>query len=602
VQNALSTAPEAASIRLGEIVPAEILAPPMRHERRWLLRDECALVLDGFLRRLARQEALCRRVLGRIAGSFLRRGAHHRLGFARLGDYTRERLGLSAREVQSLAQVMTAVERLRQISAAFENGGVSWAQLRLLASRATPETEDRWLLLARGRTVRALEASCMESAEPGFDEGQGDVEACEQETPDGEPRVRFRVSCPRRVASSWRRTVELARRVAGEELSVWQAAEAIAAEALSGVERDQGGGYVDGLGEGEALAPPARPADDQETREVFSQIDWPAVEEAIPQAVEDLAEGLDSADAFALDERMRAVIGSMQRVDWQLGRLLRLFLDMRLHLLMGFPSSARYVRERLGMSSRKGRSLVHLERRSARAPELASAYRAGEISWARALAILPVIGEHAARWIERAQSVTFRRLADEVDWAIEARDAGVSFQSIAPPPLGAVLVKPERQTCARSESGDGPALECEVAFWGPASVVSLFRAAVGAFAGPSAPAWLGLEKLLDHVTDAWMSQPRHRDPVFARDGWRCAVPGCSSRRNLHDHHVLFRSRGGDNGRDNRVAVCAWHHLRGLHAATIRAHGRAPTGITWEVGARRDHPPLLRLHGDCYTDG
>jgi hypothetical protein len=156
--------------------------------------------------------------------------------------------------------------------------------------------------------------------------------------------------------------------------------------------------------------------------------------------------------------------------------------------------------------------------------------------------------------------------------------------------------------CAHRDRDDRPALECEIAFWAPASVVSLFRAAVREFARQSSPAWLGLEKLLDHVSDAWTNLPRHRDPVFARDGWRCTVPGCSSRRNLHDHHVLFRSRGGDNGRGNRITVCAWHHLRGLHAGTVRAHGRAPAEITWEIGASRHRPPLLRLYGERYADG
>jgi hypothetical protein len=75
-----------------------------------------------------------------------------------------------------------------------------------------------------------------------------------------------------------------------------------------------------------------------------------------------------------------------------------------------------------------------------------------------------------------------------------------------------------------------------------------------------------------------------------------AVPACSSRRNLHDHHIVFRSRGGDNGRDNRVAVCAWHHLRGLHGGSVRATGRAPDEIRWQLGARAGGPPLLESFG------
>jgi len=89
------------------------------------------------------------------------------------------------------------------------------------------------------------------------------------------------------------------------------------------------------------------------------------------------------------------------------------------------------------------------------------------------------------------------------------------------------------------------------------------------------------------------SQPRHRDPVFARDRWRCAVSACSSRKQLHDHHIVFRSRGEDNARDNRITVCAWHHLR-IHAGIVRATGEAPADITWELGVRPGRRSLLRL--------
>ncbi len=116
---------------------------------------------------------------------------------------------------------------------------------------------------------------------------------------------------------------------------------------------------------------------------------------------------------------------------------------------------------------------------------------------------------------------------------------------------------------------------------------------------PPEPRWTALERLLRHVITHWESTPRHHDPVFARDGWRCTVPACSSRRNLHDHHIRFRSRGGDNRRDNRTVVCAAHHLHGIHDGTIHASGIAPHAIEWRLGVRLGVPPFLAYVGDRY---
>src|SRR5207248_5264092 len=110
-----------------------------------------------------------------------------------------------------------ALPRLR---AAFLAGRLSWAQTRLLVGVATEDDEQRWLALAEHRTVRALEAMIRSArAAPASD--------------DDEPRAEFRLRCPRRLLILWRDTVELARRMAGVQLTQGDAAEAIAAEALS---------------------------------------------------------------------------------------------------------------------------------------------------------------------------------------------------------------------------------------------------------------------------------------------------------------------------------------------------------------------------------
>src|SRR5437870_2279936 len=317
-----------------DLVPPEHLEPPPGDELRYLVRDECALLLDGYLRRLARQEALGRDVLGSLARAFLGQRGQHALGFARVRDYARERLGLSARELQSLAHVSARLAELPEVAAAFAHGELSWTQVRLLVGVATAESAAAWVEVARGRTVRALEATIA------HDTGRP-VER--DDTLDEEPRVQVRLRCPRRVRERWHAVTVLARVVAGEELAPWQVADAVAAEGFSARDLEPENPMV-GLPGPECDPPPLERIDPGETPAVFGCLDWSALDEVLPADLERLRDGAADVNAFALDGRMRALLRATQRIDWQMGRLLRTFFALRLHRLMGFPSAAVYVR------------------------------------------------------------------------------------------------------------------------------------------------------------------------------------------------------------------------------------------------------------------
>jgi hypothetical protein len=103
------------------------------------------------------------------------------------------------------------------------------------------------------------------------------------------------------------------------------------------------------------------------------------------------------------------------------------------------------------------------------------------------------------------------------------------------------------------------------------------------------PAWVGLLAAIEDFVLTWDADARRappsRDRVFVRDGWRCAAPGCSSRRHLEDHHVVYRSRGGGDGGANRICLCRFHHQRGEHGGLASCAGEAPLGITWRLGRR-----------------
>ncbi len=116
--------------------------------------------------------------------------------------------------------------------------------------------------------------------------------------------------------------------------------------------------------------------------------------------------------------------------------------------------------------------------------------------------------------------------------------------------------------------------------------------------------------MLDHALAAW---GRARSPkahaIFERDGWRCAVPGCTSQSNLHRHHIELRSAGGSDDDANLITLCAFHHLRGAHGGLLRITGKAPDELRFELphavyasgdrrisptSARRDNAPSLSL--------
>ena len=104
-----------------------------------------------------------------------------------------------------------------------------------------------------------------------------------------------------------------------------------------------------------------------------------------------------------------------------------------------------------------------------------------------------------------------------------------------------------------------------------------------------------LEVMLDHAAATWTERPGRLPReyrVFERDGWRCTVPGCTSYRNLHRHHIAFRSAGGSDEPRNCTTLCAFHHLRGVHAGTVACSGEAPDALRFALGLRRGYPPML----------
>ncbi len=102
-------------------------------------RSKLAVTIDHDLRAACRAEAAARREIGSLACALLRRRVYQRLGYARVGDYARERFGISARTLESAAAVARCLETLPMVAAALARGELSWTQARLLCRVAGPE-------------------------------------------------------------------------------------------------------------------------------------------------------------------------------------------------------------------------------------------------------------------------------------------------------------------------------------------------------------------------------------------------------------------------------------------------------------------------------
>jgi len=84
--------------------------------------------------------------------------------------------------------------------------------------------------------------------------------------------------------------------------------------------------------------------------------------------------------------------------------------------------------------------------------------------------------------------------------------------------------------------------------------------------------------------------------ILKRDRFRCQVPGCNCRRNLHVHHIIWRSKGGTDEPSNLIVLCAKCHLRLLHnLLTLKIEGTAPHNLTFTFGPRShgDRRPFLK---------
>jgi hypothetical protein len=554
--------------------------------------DDSAEPIEDRLARLAATVGPLRRLLAAIAERLIATKAPERLCYPRLGDFARERVGISARQLQELARVHRALAGLPALECALVANRLSWSKVRLIARVATAEDEAAWIARALTLPTRRLEREVRDATrcpEP-------------EDAEEALPQRRVAVRCTPVVREKWILVCEMAERVAGQRLRAGEVLELVAAEVFSAISIDPAFAEIPD-------EPSARlPSKAASAREEAAAPEPRARSRGLPRTIASLAAGLDEADAFELDRRLRLAVRLEQTLDAAIAPLLRRVTSPGYEWRGDYCTLPTYASEQLGMSVSKARALLRLERAADVCPELRDAYRSGRLSWVKAHCLLPLLlldipGEWRPAWVSWAERVTVRRLEEDVERALLLR-AGHSLAwqrcQFHPERARDAIPPAERQMCAHDVDTEATQLlawrvPCDVAVLFRAvreTLRSRLRAAHGRFLGDGEV----FEALLDCALLAWtLRDPRARrpDPVIERESYRCAVPGCTSRRNLHDHHLTFRSAGGSDTPANRIALCAFHHQRCLHVGLMRIRGRAPDGLVFELGLRRGAPPLVR---------
>ena len=140
------------------------LEVPFAHEVKSVLRDEAATLLDRLLTRVARSRGALDVAVGERLAALAVGDRVLRLGFSGVGDYGRERLGISGRTAQELSRLARELRDRPLLASAVRQGEVSRRKAQTILAVARGEAEAGWVERARVETVRALEAAVAAAA------------------------------------------------------------------------------------------------------------------------------------------------------------------------------------------------------------------------------------------------------------------------------------------------------------------------------------------------------------------------------------------------------------------------------------------------------
>jgi hypothetical protein len=582
---------------------------------------------------------------GWIPFGFARLEDHARERFGRSGRWLRD-LALLGRALERLPALGRALDGsdggrpLGRVGAlavgriATETSLAAWIEL---ARRVTVRELKEAVRSAR------QSGSCWPPGTAGMDlkrRGEQSSDRLETFTPDEtEDRRLVRLLVPGTLRAAFDETVVLHRAASGCEATVGSFVEALVAEAHAGLRPPDVDAVPLRRTPDEALAERllARTTDLWNHLQACSEIDgtmvltWDVLER-----LEDIAQRAGGGDARELDRQLRQLIELDDALERRLGGLLCMLSERGAWEQLRFAGVRHYAEERLGLGRTSTESRVRVARSLRRYPCLREAYQQGRVGREAAVLVVRILGcfpwsEAVERsWVARAEEATIKRLRDEARALGRRRYEGT--ESEAPQPMSDAdwhaslshrpgeLRTRVRDLCRRAASVGSSDVFLRLRL--PGQLADGFLATIEATrrrletdvrqiawdkswpdpdAPPSTlaarslfvrcrriPSWVGLMALVEDYVDTWdpprVAGRRKSERIYARDGWRCSAAGCSSRRNLENHHPRYRSRGGSRTDPaNQTCACRFHHQWGEHGVLATVRGRAPLGLVWRLG-------------------
>ena len=456
------------------------------------------------------------------------------LGYSNIGDYAREELGINASTAVKMARLARKLRDRPLVREAVRRGEITARKAEIIAPVAVGADQARWIFLAKGDTVRSLNARVKAPPDPR-----------------DETWLHFSAEVPPEKRPVLEEGLRLAGIAIGATSSRMQRLNAWAQEYLGSNPAPEDDRADDVFFAEEDALEDLKRFLEEENRQ------WAHLADVRPLEAEQFS---GEIDPWRIDAELKGLVAKRAHWDEVFGPVALLFQTGRAWHTLDYASFGHYCEEALEMSERTVGQRVAFERSLRRMPLLRQALREGRITYEKARLIAQHRPDELQPWIEKAGTtpcVALRR---------EMQD------------------KDEAQMCARGTFGA----------WVTVSVAEVVK---GAFRAARAVAkrWLSagecLLRLAQHFIETWKEILKEvntlQSRIRKRDRHFCQVRGCS-RAAVHAHHIIPRSRGGTDDPSNLVSLCAAHHLFGIHGGRIRVTGRAPDELLWEFGLRRSY--------------